>query len=201
MGGIVDNPQSPQQPQQPGGNRGFSQQPRQFGQQPRQFNLQPRQFGQQPGQPQPQQPGQVQPQFMTPARDQNPQVAELIQQGNMQGAMDLQMQLAAQNGKFFEPRPPGFVGNPVYPGQVQIQPYPIAQPIGFEGPVGNWERLNSAMMNQPTGTPDVAMSLGSMQPRLPIIQPGPGVFPQPQPQDSKRGLGGLQLNKFRNRLS
>lgn len=37
-------------------------------------------------------------------------------------------------------------------------------------------------------------------PRPTVIQPGPGVFPRPQPQDSKRGLGGLQLDKFRRRL-
>lgn len=147
FGGIINNPQLQQamqlgqiQQQQPGQAVG--------------------QFPQQPGQLQPQQP-----EFMTPLRDQNPQVAEMIRQGNMQGAMDLQMQLAAQNGKFFEPRPPGFVGNPVYPGQVQIQPYPMPQ----------------------------------VQPRPTVIQPGPNVFPRPQgPQ--QRGLGGLQMNKFRNRL-
>lgn len=34
-----------------------------------------------------------------------------------------------------------------------------------------------------------------------VVQPGPNVMPQTQPQGpQQRGLGGLQLNKFRNRL-
>jgi hypothetical protein len=67
-------------------------------------------------------------------------------------------------------------GNPNQGGYNPQQP----RPIGFEGPIGNWERLNSNMMNQPTGTSaDVAAQRG------------------PNPQ---RGLGGLQIDKFKSRL-
>jgi hypothetical protein len=43
-----------------------------------------------------------------PSQGQNPQVAQMLQQGNMQGAMELQNQLAAQNGKAIQMPPRGY---------------------------------------------------------------------------------------------
>jgi len=41
--------------------------------------------------------------------------------------------------------------------------------------------------------------VGPARPRPNVMQPGPNVMPQPQPPQ-QRGLGGLQLDRFRRRL-
>jgi len=105
--GTIFNPNNPNNVPMPGGKGAV--QPGQPPYMP--IGLPPSQPGQVPAQggkgrdfgpnvfPGPQQP------FIEPMRDQNPQVAEMIRQGNMQGAMDLQKQLAMQNGKIFPQQP------------------------------------------------------------------------------------------------
>ncbi len=116
----------------------------------------------------------------------NPQVAEMIGQGNMQGAMDLQRQLAAQNGKFFP-------GQPMpTPAQGMLRGQPSYSPTSQEA----YNRFKA------TAKPVAGGSLPSYEQ---FVQnrttPNPQRPQRPQmPQPQQRGLSGLQLNKFRNRL-
>jgi hypothetical protein len=117
--------------------------------------------------------------------------------------MELQRQLAAQNGKFFEPPPPNYTGQP------QTQPF-NSNFLPYEGP-----DPNQTVPMPPPGT--IAYNtyqqtgrlptygeisrpmVGPARPRPNVMQPGPNVMPQPQ-QAQQRGLGGLQIDKFRSRL-
>jgi hypothetical protein len=122
---------------------------------------------------------QVQQPFITPMRDQNPQVAEMIRQGNMQGAMDLQKQLAMQNGKIF-PQQPGQVPQ-VMPMSPQQSPYYDAN--GRPTAVG-------------TGGPGLLMQPQVQQPAQVMPRPVPQVMPrQPTPKPAPmqpQGLAQLQ---------
>lgn len=147
-------------------------------QQPRQLG----QFGQQPQQPQ--QPGQVQPQLNDPLnrggmsfQGFNPAGTDVDPRRPFVSSVPLQL---LQSGRYNPQSLQDFQN--MFQGQTQ----PMNPNQVYAGGTPNFDERTSTYINPP---------------RLPIIQPGPGVFPQPQPQDSKRGLGGLQLNKFRNRLS
>jgi hypothetical protein len=70
---------------------------------------------------------------------------------------------------------------------------PIPLSVMQQAAGGNRDVLNPYFQSrfpQPTGP------VPAVRPRPPVIQPGPNVFPRPQ----QPGLGGLQVNKFRNRL-
>lgn len=102
----------------------------------------------------------------------------------------------------------------MFQGQQQPQTQPMNPYEGMTqvGP-GSYERLDGSPGSMQPSTSMTPLQKSMMdrynpqrpqpqtQPFNPYNRPGqPPPFPRPQPQDSKRGLGGLQLNKFRNRL-
>lgn len=178
----------PFRPQQIPGNLGFpspiqSQQPQQPGQVPVQGG-----FGQQPAK------GGTLPSFTLPSHYQSPFANYGFDPG-LQSYLDQQMYRSYTDGGVgfqYDPTNQTFTG-----GTMSGTYNPIPLSVMQQAAGGNNSVLSPYFQSkypQPTGP------MPTVKPRPPVIQPGPGVFPRPQPQDSKRGLGGLQLNKFRNRL-
>lgn len=138
----------------------------------------------------------------------------------MGGIVDNPQVQNAINFRPQQPRQPEQFGQqPQQPGQVQPQlndplnrggmPFQGFNPAGTDAgprPFVSPNPLQPFNSNQvyAGGNPNFNEAMGQYNPigRPNVVQPGPNVFPQPQPQGpQQRGLGGLQLNKFRNRLS
>ena len=148
-------------------------------------------------------PGQVGQLGGMPALRRDPQVAELIRQGNMQGAMDLQDSLAIKNGVDIAPRPFAGQGNDLRSG---FDPVPFRGGMGLGG-VGQVQQALGGFPGRLGGAPDLsqdayrqhlATALYRSQADIPSydqwVQQRSAPKPMPQVFPQKPGVPGFGLS-------